>query len=88
MTTATYEPDAAAVIVSLRARAEKIRAARLAKLGPLSGDQRRRLESVTARILDRFLELPASCLSQAGSAVERATYADAVQRLFGLGEDA
>jgi len=88
MTTITYPPDAATVVASLRAHAEKIRAARLEKLGPLSDHERRKLEFVTARILDRFLALPATRLTQAGSAVERATYADAVQRLFGLGEDA
>jgi glutamyl-tRNA reductase len=88
VTTATYEPDVAAVIVSLRAQAEKIRAARLAKLGPLADDERRTLESVTARILDRFLALPAVRLTQVASTAEGATYADAVRRLFGLGEDA
>lgn len=88
MTTATYQPDVAAVIVSLRAQAEKIRAARLAKLGSLSDNERRTLESVTARILDRFLDLPATRLTEAASAKEGATYADAVRRLFGLGEDA
>lgn len=88
VTTATYQPDVAAVIVSLRAQAEKIRAARLKKLGPLSDDERRTLESVTARILERFLELPATRLTQAASASEGATYVDAVRRLFGLGQDA
>jgi glutamyl-tRNA reductase len=88
VTTATYQPDAADVIASLRAQAEKIRAARLEKLGPLSDHERRMLESVTGRILDRFLDVPAMRLMQAGSAVERASYADAVQRLFGLHDDA
>lgn len=88
MTTVTYQPDVAAVIASLRAHAEKIRVARLAKLGRLSGNERRTLELVTAQILNRFLDLPAMRLTQATSAIEGATYADAVRCLFGLGEDA
>ena len=88
MTTATYQPDVVAVVASLRAHAEKIRAARLAKLGALSGNERRTAESVTARILDRFLDVPVLRLTQAASAAEGATYADAVRCLFGLGEDA
>jgi glutamyl-tRNA reductase len=83
-----YPLDVTAVVAALRAHAEEIRAARLAKVGTLSDDGRRRLESVTVRILDRFLDLPAARLSQAGSAAERATYADDVRCLFGLGEKA
>ncbi len=79
-------PDVVAVVASLRAHAEKIRAAQLAKLGRLSGNERRTVELVTAQILNRFLDLPAVRLTQAASAAETATYADAVRRLFGLGE--
>jgi glutamyl-tRNA reductase len=74
-------------ITSLRARAEEIRAAELAKLGHLSGDERRRVESVTAQILNKLLHLPTVRMKEAAAANEGAAYADAVRHLFGLEEE-
>jgi glutamyl-tRNA reductase len=74
-------------IASLRARAEEIRAAELAKLGPLSERERRAVESATAQILNKLLHLPTVRMKQAAVASEGAAYADAVRHLFGLEED-
>jgi glutamyl-tRNA reductase len=74
-------------IASLRARAEEIRVAELAKLGRLSERERRTVESVTAQILNKLLHLPTVRMKQAAAAAEGATYADAVRHLFGLEEE-
>jgi glutamyl-tRNA reductase len=74
-------------ITSLRARAEQIRAAELAKLGGLTEQERRTVESVTAQILNKLLHLPTVRMKQAAAAAEGATYADAVRHLFGLEEE-
>ncbi len=73
-------------IASLRARAEEIRAAELAKLGLLSEHERNTVESVTAQILNKFLHLPTVRMKQAAAA-DGATYAAAVMHLFGLEEE-
>jgi glutamyl-tRNA reductase len=74
-------------IASLRARAEEIRSAELAKLGTLSEHERRTVESVTAQILNKLLHLPTVRMKQAAAAAEGATYADAVRHLFGLEDE-
>jgi glutamyl-tRNA reductase len=74
-------------IASLRARAEEIRSAELAKLGTLSDHERRTVESVTAQILNKLLHLPTVRMKQAAAAAEGATYADAVRHLFGLEDE-
>jgi glutamyl-tRNA reductase len=74
-------------ITSLRARAEEIRAAELAKLGRLSDEERRTVESVTAQILNKLLHLPTVRMKEAAAAAEGAAYADAVRHLFGLEEE-
>ena len=74
-------------IASLRARAEEIRAAELAKLGRLSEQERRTVESVTAQILNKLLHLPTVRMKQAAAAAEGASYAQAVRHLFGLEEE-
>ena len=73
-------------ITSLRARAEEIRAAELAKLGRLSEDERRTVESVTAQILNKLLHLPTVRMKEAALAADGAAYAEAVRHLFGLEE--
>jgi glutamyl-tRNA reductase len=73
-------------IASLRARAEEIRAAELAKLGDLPEHERRTLESVTSQILNKLLHLPTVRMKQAALAAEGTAYADAVRHLFGLEE--
>jgi glutamyl-tRNA reductase len=79
--------DVVPAIASLRARAEEIRAAELAKLGRLPDHERRTVESVTAQILNKLLHLPTVRMKQAAAAAEGAVYADAVRHLFGLEEE-
>ncbi len=78
--------DVVPAIASLRAHAEEIRAAELAKLGRLPEHERRTVESVTAQILNKLLHLPTVRMKQAAAAAEGAAYADAVRHLFGLEE--
>ena len=78
--------DVVPAIASLRARAEQIRAAELAKLR-VSDDERRTLESVTAQILNKLLHLPTVRMKEAAVTSDGALYADAVRHLFGLEED-
>jgi glutamyl-tRNA reductase len=79
--------DVVPAIASLRARAEEIRVAELAKLGRLPEHERRTVESVTAQILNKLLHLPTVRMKQAAAAAEGAAYADAVRHLFGLEDD-
>jgi glutamyl-tRNA reductase len=78
-------------IASLRAHAEEIREQELAKaegvLGRLDESQRRAIETVTSRIVDKLLHLPTVRLKQAAAAADGVIYAEAVRHLFGLGED-
>jgi glutamyl-tRNA reductase len=78
--------DVVPAIASLRARAEEIRAAELAKL-KVSDDERRTLESVTAQILNKLLHLPTIRMKEAAVGPDGAVYADAVKHLFGLEDD-
>ncbi len=80
--------DVVPAIASLRARAEEIRSAELAKLdGRVSDDERRTLESVTAQILNKLLHLPTVRMKEAAIESDGAAYADAVRHLFGLEEE-
>jgi glutamyl-tRNA reductase len=80
--------DVVPAIASLRARAEEIRAAELAKLrGRLSEDERRTVESVTAQILNKLLHLPTVRMKQAAVSAEGAAYVDVVRDLFGLEDE-
>jgi glutamyl-tRNA reductase len=75
-------------IASLRARAEEIRSAELAKVeGRVSDDERRTLESVTAQILNKLLHLPTVRMKEAAVGAHGAAYADAVRHLFGLEDE-
>jgi glutamyl-tRNA reductase len=78
-------------IASLRARAEEIRTAELAKaegrLGRLSESERRLVESVTSQIVNKLLHLPTVRLKQAAAAADGLIYADVVRHLFGLEGD-
>jgi glutamyl-tRNA reductase len=75
-------------IASLRARAEEIRTAELAKaegrLERLSDSERRTVESVTAQIVNKLLHLPTVRLKEAAAAADGLIYADVVRHLFGL----
>jgi glutamyl-tRNA reductase len=78
-------------IASLRARAEEIRAAELAKaegrLERLSENERRLVESVTAQIVNKILHLPTVRLKEAAALPNGLVYADVVRHLFGLEGD-
>ena len=78
--------DVVPPIASLRARAEEIRNAELAKVR-VSDDERRTLESVTAQIVNKLLHLPTVRMKEAAVGADGAAYADAVRHLFGLEED-
>jgi hypothetical protein len=78
--------DVVPAIASLRAYADEIRAAELAKLGALPDDERRTIESVTAQILNKLLHLPTVRMKEAALAADGAAYAEAVRHLFGLEE--
>jgi len=81
--------DVVPAIASLRARAEEIRSAELAKLaGRLTDDERAKLESVTSQILNKLLHLPTIRMKEAAVSADGAAYADAVRHLFGLEDDA
>jgi len=78
--------DVVPAIASLRARAEEIRSAELAKVR-VSDDERRTLESVTAQILNKLLHLPTIRMKEAAVSADGAIYADAVKHLFGLDDE-
>jgi glutamyl-tRNA reductase len=78
--------DVVPAIASLRARAEEIRAAELAKLGGLPEEERRTLESVTSQILNKLLHLPTVRMKEAAARDAGHEYADVVRHLFGLEE--
>jgi glutamyl-tRNA reductase len=75
-------------IASLRARAEEIRQAELAKAATrLSEKERVTLDAITTQILNKLLHLPTVRMKEAAVSSDGAIYADAVRHLFGLGED-
>jgi glutamyl-tRNA reductase len=78
-------------IASLRARAEAIRAAELAKaegrLERLPESERRIIEAMTAQIVNKLLHLPTVRMKEAAVTTEGVVYADVVRHLFGLEEE-
>jgi glutamyl-tRNA reductase len=76
--------DVVPAIASLRARADEIRVAELAKLGDLPDEERRTLEAVTSQILNKLLHLPTVRMKEAAAEADGTRYADAVRHLFGL----
>jgi glutamyl-tRNA reductase len=80
--------DVVPAIASLRARAEEIRRAELAKSAArLTERERLELDSVTARILNKLLHLPTVRMKEAAVTAEGVAYAEAVRHLFGLEEE-
>jgi glutamyl-tRNA reductase len=87
--------DVVPAIASLRALAEAIRRDELARaegrLGDLSPIERRTVEAMTTRIVDKLLHLPTVRLKEAAAAgngtADGVLYAEAVRHLFGLPED-
>jgi glutamyl-tRNA reductase len=82
--------DVVPAIASLRARAEEIRARELARarLGGLSEQDRRAVESLTAQIVSKLLHLPTVRMKEAAAGADGGAYADVVRDLFGLEDDA
>jgi glutamyl-tRNA reductase len=76
--------DVVPAIAELRERAEEIRAGELARLGRLSENERRLVESATSGIVNKLLHLPTVRLKEAAAGADGAVYADAVRHLFGL----
>jgi glutamyl-tRNA reductase len=78
-------------IASLRARAEEIRSAELAKvegrLAQLADGERRVVDAVTSQIVNKLLHLPTVRMKEAAAAADGVFYAQVVRHLFGLGED-
>jgi glutamyl-tRNA reductase len=78
-------------IASLRARAEAIRAAELARaegrLGRLPETERRAVEAITAQIVNKLLHLPTVRMKEAAVSADGVVYAEVVRHLFGLGEE-
>jgi glutamyl-tRNA reductase len=78
-------------ITSLRARAEEIRTAELARvdarLQRLPEGERHVVEAVTAQIVNKLLHLPTVRMKEAAVTPDGVVYADVVRHLFGLGED-
>jgi glutamyl-tRNA reductase len=79
--------DVVPEIASLRAWAEEVRAAELARsrtrMG-LSESQEAEVDSVTARIVDKLLHLPTVRLKEAAAGANGGSYAEALRHLFGL----
>ena len=75
-------------IASLRARAEMIRLREFdraqRRLGALSPEERRAVESLTVQIVNKLLHDPTVRLKAAAAGADGAAYADAVRHLFAL----
>jgi glutamyl-tRNA reductase len=82
--------EVAPAIASLRAWAEEIRAAELARargrLG-LSESQEAAVESVTSRIVDKLLHPPTVRLKEAAAGADGGSYAQTVRHLFDLRDE-
>jgi glutamyl-tRNA reductase len=78
-------------ISSLRARAEEIRAAELAKaegrLGRLPESERKLVEALTAQIVAKLLHLPTVRMKEAAATADGVVYTGVMRHLFGLGEE-
>lgn len=84
--------DVVPAIASLRALAEEIRKSELerarARLERLTEAERRAVEAVTSRIVDKLLHVPTVKMKEAAAGADGAVYADTLRHLFGLGDDA
>ena len=76
--------DVVPAIASLRAYAEEIRSAELAKYASLPEEERQRLAAVSGQILNKLLHEPTVRMKQAAAEGDGEAYAEAIRRLFGL----
>ena len=75
-------------IASLRALAEEIRSAELARVeGKLPESERAVVDTVTAQIVNKLLHLPTIRMKEAAVTPDGLVYADVVRHLFGLAEE-
>jgi len=75
-------------IAALRAHAEEIRAAELARVeGRLGEDERDVVDRVTAQMVNKLLHLPTVRLKEATIMADGLLYAEVVRHLFGLDEE-
>ncbi len=75
--------DVVPAIASLRAYAEEIRSAELAKYASLPEEERRRLDAVSGQILNKLLHEPTVRMKKAAAEGDGEAYAEAIRRLFG-----
>ena len=75
--------DVVPAIASLRAYAEEIRSAELAKYASLPEEERRRLVAVSGQILNKLLHEPTVRMKKAAAEGDGEAYAEAIRRLFG-----
>ena len=80
--------DVVPALTSLRARAEEIRSAELARLPQLPPEARAAVEAATAQMLNKLLHLPTVRMKEAAASGDGGEYADAIRHLFGLDEPA
>jgi glutamyl-tRNA reductase len=84
--------DVVPAIASLRALAEEIRESELervrSRLDRLTDAERRAVEAVTTRIVDKLLHVPTVKMKEAAAGANGTAYANALRDLFGLGDDA
>jgi glutamyl-tRNA reductase len=71
-------------ISSLRAHADAIRASELAKLPALPEEERQRIETITAQMLNKLLHEPTVRMKEAAAEGGGSSYAETIRRLFGL----
>lgn len=75
-------------IASLRARAEEIRSAELARVeGRLPESERAVVDTVTTQIVNKLLHLPTIRMKEAAVTPDGLVYADVVRHLFGLADE-
>jgi glutamyl-tRNA reductase len=80
--------DVVPTIRGLRALADEIRDTELERVsGSVSEQERRRLESVTSKIVAKLLHLPTIRMKEAALAADGVLMADVVRHLFGIGEE-
>ena len=84
--------DVVPAVAALRARAEEIRRGELdraeGRLAKLDAGERSLVEAITAQIVNKILHLPTVRMKEAAATPNGIVYADALQHLFGLDEDA
>jgi glutamyl-tRNA reductase len=74
----------APLVAALHARAEELRLAELARLGPLASPEREAAEEATRRLVAKLLHEPTTNLKAAAGTPKGEAFAEALRELFGL----